>query len=203
MTRNPANHQADAGPQDAKRRPRPAMTAESLERWALRYLDRYATSTAHLRRLMQAKIERVARLRNSEPAPDPQAVEALLRRLTDMGLLDDRAYAMGRARALHRRGVSPRGIHARLRAKGVPGELTDAALATLDGEVADLALAAALRYARRRRLGPYRPDGERAERRARDLAALDRQGFGYAVACRVIDAEDLDELEQEAEAQPT
>ena len=61
----------------------------------------------------------------------------------------------------------------------------------------------ALRYARRRRLGPYRPDGERAERRARDLAALDRQGFGYAVACRVIDAEDLDELEQEAEAGPT
>jgi regulatory protein len=53
-------------------------------------------------------------------------------------------------------------------------------------------------YARRRRLGPYRPAEARAERRTKDLAALARTGFGYSVALRVIDAEEAEELEREA-----
>jgi regulatory protein len=42
--------------------------------------------------------------------------------------------------------------------------------------------------ARRRRLGPYRP-AERATFREKDLAALARAGFGFALARSVIDAE--------------
>ena len=61
---------------------------------------------------------------------------------------------------------------------------------------ANLDLDAACNYARRRRLGPWRSAG-RAERRERDLAALARQGFGYELALRVIDAEDTAVLEEE------
>ena len=66
------------------------------------------------------------------------------------------------------------------------------------GEAADPDLAAALAFARRRRLGPFRPQGERAARRLKDLAALARQGFAADLARRIVDAEDLEELEQEA-----
>jgi regulatory protein len=55
-------------------------------------------------------------------------------------------------------------------------------------EVAELEAAAT--YARRRRLGPHRRDPEaRAERRERDLAALARAGFSYAIAQQIIDAD--------------
>ena len=58
-------------------------------------------------------------------------------------------------------------------------------------------LIAALIFARRWRLGPYRAQSTRADRRTRDLAALGRQGFAYDVARRIIDAEDAATLEDE------
>ncbi len=39
-------------------------------------------------------------------------------------------------------------------------------------------------------------------RRNRDLAALGRQGFDYDTASRVVDADDLGDLEQAAAALP-
>ena len=56
---------------------------------------------------------------------------------------------------------------------------------------------AAVALARRRRLGPYRPDNERKDKRARDLAAMARAGFDYDVARKVIDAASVDALDEE------
>ena len=73
-------------------------------------------------------------------------------------------------------------------------------IAALKEEAADPDLAAGLAFARRRRLGPFRPAAERPARRLKDLAALARQGFDVELARRVIDAQDLEELEAEAGA---
>ena len=184
-----------------RRRPRRA-TAEHLRNWALHYLERYATSSAHLRRLMQVKLERSRAAHGAEGTAGASEVEALIGRLKTMGLLDDAAFARGRARALHRRGSSARAIRAALTQKGVEMEIVDSALAALLDEAEEPELAAALAYARRRRLGPYRADAAlRTAMRERDLAALGRRGFGYEVARRVIEAPDPEALEAlEAEA---
>ena len=55
---------------------------------------------------------------------------------------------------------------------------------------------AAVALARRRHLGPYRPLTERKDRRNRDLAAMARAGFDYDVARKVIDAIDVDALDE-------
>ena len=52
-------------------------------------------------------------------------------------------------------------------------------------------------YARKRRLGPYRLDEKRKERRNRDLASLARAGFRYDDAKNVIDAVSVVALEAE------
>jgi regulatory protein len=179
-----------------KRAPRKA-TATYLRNAALYYLDRYASSTANLRRILMAKVDRSARAHGTDRAKGAAAVEVLLADFTRDGLLDDARYAQGRALALYRRGASARAIRARLSAKGVAREHIDPAIATLRDEAEEPDLTAALTFARRRRLGPYRPPGTRADRRARDLAALGRQGFTYDVARRVIDAEDVASLEDE------
>jgi len=72
------------------------------------------------------------------------------------------------------------------------------ALGLLREAMAEPDLAAALAFARRRRLGPYRASAARGAHRTRDLAALGRQGFAYALARRVIEAADLADLEAEA-----
>jgi len=186
-----------------RRRPRgpKKATPEYLEKAALHYLERYASSAENLRRMLLRKVRRSAQAHGTDPEEGAAAVDAIVRRYLDSGLLDDRAYAEGRAVSLHRAGHSPPAIRLRLAQKGVDPETAEAALARLREEAADPELAAALRYARKRRLGPYRLDA-RADNRERDLAALARKGFAPEVARRVVDAEDPAELEAEAGARP-
>jgi regulatory protein len=172
------------------------ITPNSLESEALLYLQRYATSAANLRRVLMRRVQRAAYAHDNDPLDSASLVEALVDRFVRSGMLDDRAYAEGRAASLHRRGVSRHRIAARLTAKGVALEDIADALSQLRDAHADLDLDAACNCARRRRLGPWRLK-ERAERRERDLAALARQGFGYELAIRVIDAADIASLEAE------
>ena len=184
-----------------RRRGPVAATPEALERAALAYLARYAASAEHLRRLLMARVARSARVHGTDPEAGAAAVEALVARLSRQGYLDDAAYAEALTHSLNRRGTSRYGIRARLRAKGVGAEEADAALAALARDAADPDLAAGLAFARRKRLGPYRPAAERAARRAKDLAAFSRAGFDLDLARRIVDARDLEavtELEEEA-----
>ncbi len=187
--------------QNKNRGPRKA-TPKYLRNSALYYLERYASSSAHLRRLLLAKVARSARANGTDTEEGAEAgaiaVEALIAELLGAGLLDDTRYALERARILHRRGASMRAVRAGLRAKGVEADDIERALAGLREEAAEPELAAALAYARRRHLGPYRNPAARAEFREKDLAALGRRGFGYGLARRVIETADLAELEDEA-----
>jgi regulatory protein len=184
-----------------RRRPLKA-TAESLEAAALAYLERYAAPAAHLSRVLLVKVERSARFHGTDREAGAAAVETIVRGLVERGLVDDALYAEARTRSLRRRGASGRAIRGQLAVKGVAPDLVERALDRLDRDLSDPELAAALAYARRRRIGPYRTPAERATSRNRDLAALGRQGFDYDTARRVVDADDLEDLEQAAAALP-
>jgi regulatory protein len=180
--------------------PKPA-TPERLAKAALAYLERYATSAENLRRVLMRRVDRSARAHGTDRAAGIAEIEALVQRYRGAGLLDDARFAEGRVASLRRQGGSARKIRAALAAKGVAGAIVDRALAGHAEEAGRAGaaddLAAALAFARRRRLGPYRPPGARAALRERDLAALGRAGFGYEVARRVVGAADADELEAE------
>jgi regulatory protein len=179
-----------------RKKPR-KVSAESLERAALHYLERFASSAANLRRVLMRRVAKSAEAHGTDPADGAALVDALVARYQQSGLLDDATYARLRAESLHRQGASRRLTRAKLSAKGVDGDDIDGALAALEETAPEPDLAAACNYARRRRLGPWRKSN-RAEHRDRDLAALGRQGFGYDVARKVVDAADCDALEAEA-----
>ncbi|MEM7225173.1 MAG: RecX family transcriptional regulator [Pseudomonadota bacterium] len=182
-----------------KRGPKP-VTEAGLEAAALRYLDRYASSSANLRRILTARVVRAARLHETDLDEAGRWIEALIARLTASGLLDDAAYAAARARSLHRRGISSAGLRARLSAKGLDRALIAETLETLAADQEGFELSAALALVRRRRIGPFRTAEDRGAFREKDLAALGRQGFAYDIARRVIDTTDLSELEAEAQS---
>ncbi len=197
----PAPHAGDRGKR-GRREPKKA-TARHLENVALWYLQRFAASAESLRRVLMRRVERSARAHGTDPEDGAALVEDIVARFRASSLIDDRLYAESRARSLHRRGVPARGIAARLRAKGVGAADIDAALAALAVDTPEPELAAALAYARRRRIGPYRTAADREEMRERDLAALARQGFDYDTARRLVEAADVDELEAALAAEAT
>ncbi|HEY3918439.1 MAG TPA: RecX family transcriptional regulator [Stellaceae bacterium] len=179
----------------ARRPPRP-LTAASIENAALYYLGRFASSSGNLRRVLMRKVARAARDSDkTEAAAGGRMVEAIIARYLETGLLDDRTYAAQAAASLARRGASRFSIAGKLAQKRVDAELAAEAIAALDeGGASELAAACAL--VRRRRLGPYRAPGKRAEWRQKDLASLARAGFGLDLARRVLRAPDVEALER-------
>jgi regulatory protein len=172
-----------------ERRPPPKITASYIENAALHYLERFASSTANLKRVLMRKVDRSLAHWGGERPEALQMVETVLTRLAGLGYLDDAAYAANKVRGLHRRGTSGRGIRAVLAAKGVAAEQADAALGTLAEDADEPELAACLNLARRRRLGPFRKPETQAEFRDKDMAALARAGFGWDVVKRVMAGE--------------
>lgn len=166
------------------------LSEAALRAAALRYLARHAATAAQVTRVLERR-----QMRHGESSPS--SAETVAGRIADVvaalqraGLLNDADYAAMKAASLYRRGASTRQIAATLRDKGVPDGLVTEALHELDevhGEAREER--AALRYAQRRRLGPWARPERREERRMRDIAAMMRAGFPAPLASWVVDLE--------------
>jgi regulatory protein len=184
---------AEPTPKKAKATPRP-MTQRRLENIAKFHIERFATTAANLKRVLSRRSERAIRANGGDRQECAAWIEAVVARFVKAGLVDDVRYAMDKAASLRRLGKGPGKIRVLLAAKGVDRALVDLALeagaVTITGE--DAAFEAALAYARRRRLGPFGKDiADHKEKRAqatKDMAALGRAGFSYAIAKRIVSA---------------
>lgn len=201
MNERPENG-PENGPENDKAKPRrqkkiPKRITESyLKNVALWYLERYASSAANLRNVLMRRVRDSSAYHGTDPADGAAMVEELIRRYAEAGILNDRLFAETRARSLAARGSSAKMIRRKLMEKGVAAGDIDGALEVVREEGGS-ELDAACRYARRRRIGPFRSAEKRAETRDRDLAALARQGFSFDIAAKVIDAESPDALDAE------
>ena len=161
-------------------RNRPPLDAAAVERLALDYVGRYATSRAKLR----AYLERKVRARGWD-AEAPPPFDAIVARLAASGFVDDRAFAEARASGLSRRGYGARRVDEALRAAGIGPEDAEAAL----GEAGQTAWRAAETFAKRRKIGPFSVGPGDSERRRKAFAAMLRAGHAPAVARAFAHAE--------------
>ncbi len=189
---------ADPGAKGRKRRqyapreprlPRP-LDAAGLESLALGYAARFATTSTRLHRYLTRKLRE--RPWEGTTQPDPQA---LIDRLTALGYVNDEAWASMKTRDLGQRGYGARRINQALGAAGIKPDSARAHAAT------DPPLAAAIRFAKRRRLGPFtrEPITDPAKRQ-KQLAAMLRAGHGLDTARLILaqpSAEAAEALEHE------
>lgn len=160
-------------------RDRPPLDGETLEQAALGYAGRYATSRAKLRDYLLRKL----RERGWAGAREPP-VDALVERMAKLGYVDDRAFASARAAALGRRGYGERRVRDALRAAGIEEEDSAGACEAASRD----AWAAALRFAQRRRIGPFASAQADRIGREKALAAMLRAGHPAELARRLIGA---------------
>lgn len=174
------------GPRARKARVPRRITAPYLRRAALHYLERYSVPAAQLRKVLTRKIATSCRHHDEDPALHAALLDEVVAQCVALQLVDDRRFAEARTASLRRKGLSSRAVAGRLAAKGVDREL----IAAVSGTGEDTELAAARIAARRKRLGPWRrqggPQDDRTSRQ-KDLAALARLGFSFAVARAVLD----------------
>ena len=159
------------------RRPAPPLDPPALERLALRYVERFATTRGKLAGYLRRKVRE--RGWEGEAPADPEAVAE---RFAALGYIDDRGYAEVKAAALGRRGLGARRVDTAL----VQARVGEEDRAALEPDIAARSVEAALAFARRKRLGPWRrAEGDRALR-DKQLAAMLRAGHPLDLARRIL-----------------
>lgn len=167
------------------RRPRPPLEAESLRELALRYVGRYATTQAKLRRYLDRKLRE--RGWEGEGAAD---IDGIVERFAELGYVNDRLYGEAKARDMAARGYGSRRIGGALRQAG----LEDEARGRIAAEVDDAAALEA--YARRRRIGPFASEPPDRDTERKQFAACMRAGHDYELVKRLFSGDLLDEADE-------
>ncbi|AEG49379.1 regulatory protein RecX [Sphingobium chlorophenolicum L-1] len=163
----------------ADKRLPPPLDEEALRELALRYVSRFATSRAKLLAYLNRKVKE--RGWGDEDPADPQG---LVDRLTQLRYVDDASYAAMKSASLARRGYGARRVAETLRADGI----AEADREEADNQTRNEAWAAADRFARRKRIGPYAQERPDPKQREKWIAAFLRAGHNYATARRWTDA---------------
>ena len=160
------------------RKPRPPLDEAKLNELALSYVGRFATSRSKLLVYLKRKLRERGWADGREPPLDE-----LADRLVRLGYVDDRAYALSKARALTGRGYGERRVRQALSQAGIGEEEAIDARELAEAEAID----SALRFARRRSFGPFATERADPRRRERELAAMIRAGHGFGLARAIID----------------
>ena len=165
------------------------ITKQRLKNIALYYLKRFESSVTNLRNVLRRRVNDYAY--HTPDFAKQEAydwIEEILQDFVRVGYLNDERYTELKVKNYVLSGKSPRYIQGKLREKGIDENIIDAVIAEQNFDPFE----AALKLARKRRIGPYSKTAEiRMERRSKDLAILVRAGFDYDVAIKVLEIEDV------------
>lgn len=157
-------------------RPLNPLDGPALEQLALRYVGRFATTRARLVTYLRGKV----RARGFDgDVPD---LNAIAERFAAAGYIDDLVFGAARAREMARKGLGARRVAGALHHAGIDEDDCE----TLAPDIADQALAAALVFARKRRIGPFASAVPDRATRERQIAAMLRAGHEFAVVRRIL-----------------
>lgn len=189
----------DKKPRRVQKKPK-KITPRYLDNVAAYYLARYASSSVNLKRVLMRRAVRSCAHHETPLEEAEEMIDALVERYCQAGFLNDENYALNLARSLRAKGKSARLILRKMYEKGIAEELAQRSLKATDDTlletaetVEDAEDVAAWRFARRRRLGPFRAAADRSDYREKDLGSLARAGFSYGTARNILDQEDIPE----------
>ncbi len=161
---------------------------------AVNYLGRYSASERRLREVLGRFATK--KLTSLDAAEVLSATNSVIEKCLRFGYLDDVAFAANRASSERKKGKSSFVIRQKLRQHALADSAIETALRSADANNHNAELAAAIHFARRRRLGPFFPRFAEDRERNRHLGSLARAGFSMTICRTVVDAKSIDDLEE-------
>lgn len=179
-------HKNGVSPFSRHRRAPEPLDETRLRDLALRYVGKYQTTRSKLCSYLARKLGE----RGWEGPVEPD-LEAVADRFHELGYINDAAFALSKSRSLAGRGYGSRRLAEQLRRAGVDEDDSREALDTAEAE----AVSAALRFARKRRIGPFAVDAADPRTTEKAVASMVRAGHDPGLARKIANlnpAEDAD-----------
>ena len=171
-----------------QRRPQKKITPKRLKNIGLYYLQRFESSVENLRTVLKRRVDAYVRENpefNKHEAY--QWIEDVLNEFVNLHYLDDSRYAEMKVRDYLSAGKPARYIQNKLREKGISADTAETILSAQEYDQTEMAL----KFAKRKKIGPYRAEELRKEFRQKDLGTLVRAGFDYDVVCEILDYDEM------------
>ncbi len=173
--------------QPKRKRPAKKITPQRLKNIGIYYLKRFESSVENLRSVLQKRVNQYAKENpdfNKQEAY--QWVEDVLTEFEKLHYLDDKRFTEIKVRGYLSAGKPARYIQNKLREKGIANAQIEDMLDDFGYNPQEMAL----KLAKRKKIGPFRPDEEsRKQNRQKDMAALIRAGFDYDVVSEIMGAD--------------
>lgn len=157
------------------------LTEKRLYNITLFYLSKYDASSAKVRQMLLRRIDKTRQAGLEIPTDIHNHIEVILKKMKELGYLDDNRFAENQVRILLRQGKSTAFILQKLNQAGISNEIVKKYLTEQDASDTEQAF----NWLKRHKKGGFRTSLKQPvsmEFFKKDLAALGRQGFSFCCA---------------------
>lgn len=158
------------------------ISSSYLKGAAYRYLERYATTEMNLIFILNRKAERIISEFEDQEGKREEAdgwIKIIVENCVKNGLVNDELYAQSKVRSFVVAGNSSANIKNKLRSKGVPQDIISDVMSAAFKEQPNLNLLSAIKYAKKRRFGPFRIREKTEKTDGKETGAMARAGFSF------------------------
>lgn len=159
-----------------------------LRNIALYYLERFESSEENLRSVLRRRIDKYAFFDKSyNPAEAYHWADEVVEECLKQNFVNDERFAGFKINTYLQAGKPKRYIEQKLKQKGIDEKTISDLFENVEYSEFDTAL----NFARKKKIGRFRPDEEsRQENRQKDLGTLVRAGFDFEIAKEILNAEE-------------
>jgi regulatory protein len=167
-----------------KKKPFRKITKVRLRNIGLYYLERFESSVQNLREVLKRRVDKYAfENKDFNKAEAYQWIEEVLAEFEKLNYVNDERYAELKVKDYLAAGKPARYIKIKPKAKGIDEKTAQTLLEKQDYDAKTMAL----RFAKKKKIGPYRFDeAKQKELRQKDMGTLLRAGFDYEIVCDIL-----------------
>jgi len=169
------------------------VTVEEMRNFAFVHIEKYAPSKQQLKTYLLKKY-----LKGSAGSVKKQdinnLIDIVISDLEKSKFINDKFYSDSKANSMIQRGSSINKIRNYLIGKGIKDEFIKDTINKIQEENSDQDFFSAIKICKKKRIGPARPEDNRALFYKKDISLLARNGFNFEISKKVMDLDKNDFL---------
>ncbi len=127
------------------------ITLDSLEKSAIKYLEKYTVSEYQLIKVLRRKIIKTSFFYKTKPEKDFDLIKLVIKKFKEIGLIDDKAFSENKVLTYINKGYSKKKIIFNLKSKRISDKNIQKGIDNLEKSFINFELVSALIYARKKK----------------------------------------------------
>ena len=160
-------------------------TIDDIRKYAYSYLEKYSPSKQQLKTYLFKKIVKRG-YKISDKKGLMHLIEEVILTLENQKFINDKYYSDSKAKFFLKKGYSLNKIRYSLINKGIDERYINASISKIKENETDPDFFSAIKVCKKRRIGPYREEGNRSLFFKKDISILARSGFSYELSKKVL-----------------